>query len=76
MACPGGCIGGGGQPLPYRIEKIKARINALYEQDLDLGLRKAHENPLVKKIYKEFLGKPLSKQSKKLLHTYYYKREF
>ena len=76
MACPGGCIGGGGQPIPYTREKIKARINALYKQDKNLPIRKSHNNPLVKKIYKEFLGKPLSKQSKKLLHTFYYKRKF
>ena len=76
MACPGGCIGGGGQPLPYTKEKIQARISGLYQQDINLPLRKSHNNPLVKKIYKEFLGKPLSKKSNKLLHTFFYKRKF
>jgi len=75
MACPGGCINGGGQPLPFAWEKIRKRMQAIYEQDAKLPLRKSHENPVVQKIYKEFLEKPLSKKSHKLLHTKYYKRE-
>ena len=74
MACPGGCIGGGGQPIPSTKEIIKKRMNAIYEQDRKLPLRKSHKNPVVQKIYKEFLDKPLSKKSEKLLHTRYYKR--
>ncbi|MBD3249203.1 4Fe-4S dicluster domain-containing protein [Candidatus Woesearchaeota archaeon] len=74
MACPGGCISGGGQPLPYEKEKIKKRIEAIYEEDKRLPLRKSHENPMIKQIYEEFLGKPLSKKSEKLLHTRYFKR--
>ncbi|MBR9692180.1 4Fe-4S binding protein [Candidatus Woesearchaeota archaeon] len=74
MACPGGCIGGGGQPLPFAWEKIHKRMAAIYKEDARLPLRKSHENPIVQKIYKEFLDKPLSKKAHKLLHTHYYKR--
>ncbi|MBN2111818.1 iron hydrogenase small subunit, partial [Candidatus Woesearchaeota archaeon] len=74
MACPGGCIGGGGQPLPVNKEIIKKRISAIYEEDSKLPLRKSHENPLVKQIYKEFLDHPLSEKAEKLLHTRYTKR--
>jgi NADH-quinone oxidoreductase subunit G/NADP-reducing hydrogenase subunit HndD len=74
MACPGGCIGGGGQPLPVNNEILRKRINAIYKQDAGMKLRKSHENPVVQQIYREFLGKPLSKKSKQLLHTRYFKR--
>lgn len=74
MACPGGCINGGGQPLPYEDEKVKARMHAIYEEDARLPLRKSHENPLIKQIYEEFLEKPLSHKAHKLLHTKYFKR--
>lgn len=74
MACPGGCIGGGGQPLPFSWEKIHKRINAIYEEDSKLPLRKSHENPVVQKIYKEYLDKPLSSKAEKFLHTRYTKR--
>ncbi len=74
MACPGGCIGGGGQPLPFEWDKINRRMNAIYEQDAKMKLRKSHENPVVRKIYSDFLGKPLSKKSKELLHTRYFRR--
>lgn len=74
MACPGGCIGGGGQPIPTNKDIIKARINALYKQDKKLRIRKAHKNPVLQQIYKEFFGKPLSKKAWKLLHTSYVKR--
>ena len=75
MACPGGCIGGGGQPLITTKEILKKRMKAIYQQDAKLPLRKSHENPVVKAIYKEFLGKPLSKKAHKLLHTKYTKRD-
>jgi len=75
MACPGGCIGGGGQPIPSTKEVIQKRMNAIYEEDQNLPLRKSHENPVVQKIYKEFLDKPLNKKSEKLLHTKYFKRK-
>ncbi len=75
MACPGGCIGGGGQPRPTTWEIRKKRIAALYEQDKKMKIRVASHNPAIKKIYKEFLGKPLGKKSEKLLHTKYKKRK-
>lgn len=74
MACPGGCVGGGGQPLPSTKEKIQKRMNAIYQQDSKMKLRVSLENPVVQKIYKDFLGKPLSKKAHKLLHTKYVKR--
>jgi iron-only hydrogenase group A len=79
MACPGGCIGGGGQPIPPRgvhPDEIKQkRMEAIYREDAGLPLRKSHENPLIKQIYSEFLGKPLSEKSHELLHTHYVERE-
>lgn len=74
MACPGGCINGGGQPLPYSKDKVIKRIEAIYREDANLPLRKSHENPIVQKIYKDFLEHPLSEKSEKLLHTKYFKR--
>ncbi|MCK4621967.1 MAG: [FeFe] hydrogenase, group A [Desulfuromonadales bacterium] len=74
MACPGGCIGGGGQPWPTNKEIIQKRMDAIYRADAGLPLRKSHENPIVKQIYEEFLGHPLSHKSEELLHTKYFKR--
>ena len=74
MACPGGCIGGGGQPLPLTKEILQKRMNAIYEEDSRLPIRKSHENPIVRTIYKEYLEHPLSKKAEKILHTRYYKR--
>ncbi|MBF0501769.1 MAG: iron hydrogenase small subunit [Candidatus Riflebacteria bacterium] len=75
MACPGGCLGGGGQPIPTSPEIRKARARAIYSEDRSLGLRKSHENPSVIKIYKEFLkGGPCGYESHHLLHTHYLKR--
>ena len=71
MACPGGCIGGGGQPIGTNNAKRQARIKALYELDKNLPLRKSHENPDIKTIYQEFFGEPLSHKSHELLHTDY-----
>ncbi len=74
MACPGGCVGGGGQPLPpreHRLEAIAARAKAIYKIDRRLPVRKSHENPAIKKLYEEFLGKPLSKKAHELLHCEY-----
>jgi iron-only hydrogenase group A len=74
MACPGGCVGGGGQPI-YSDEKILAlRAKALYEQDSKREFRRSHENPIVQAIYKKYLGKPLSSRAEKLLHTKYKER--
>ena len=75
MACPGGCIGGGGQPIPTNEEIRKARAAAIYDEDEKKTLRKSHENPDVIRIYKEFLGKPLGHKSHELLHTKYTRRE-
>ncbi|MEI3261615.1 MAG: NADH-dependent [FeFe] hydrogenase, group A6 [Flavonifractor plautii] len=74
MACPGGCIGGGGQPIGTNNAVRDARIQALYEIDRSLPLRKSHENPEIKTIYEEFFGAPLSQRSHELLHTHYHAR--
>jgi len=71
MCCPGGCIGGGGQPQPTNEEIRKARIAAIYEEDESMPIRRSHENPAVQRLYEEFLEKPLSHKSHKLLHTHY-----
>ena len=75
MACPGGCINGGGQPLPASPEKVKKRMEAIYEVDRSLPKRCSHYNDSVKALYDNFLGKPGGKKSHELLHTHYFKRE-
>ncbi len=75
MACPGGCIGGGGQPIPTNMEIRQNRMKAIYSEDLHMALRKSHENPDVVAIYKEFLEKPNSHKSHQLLHTHYVERD-
>ncbi|NUU97564.1 NADH-dependent [FeFe] hydrogenase, group A6 [Marinitoga sp. 1138] len=74
MACPGGCIGGGGQPIPTTEEILLKRMEAIYEIDYGSKLRKSHENPAVKELYKEFLGEPNSEIAHHLLHTHYVAR--
>jgi iron-only hydrogenase group A len=74
MTCPGGCIGGGGQPRMTTNEIRKARISAIYKEDEGKTLRKSHENPEIKQIYEEFLGQPLGEKSHHLLHTKYVAR--
>ena len=71
MACPGGCVGGGGQPIPVNYETRTLRAKALYNEDKSLKYRKSHENPSIKKIYEEYLLKPLGEKSHHLLHTSY-----
>jgi hypothetical protein len=72
MACPGGCIGGGGQPIPTSPSIRAARAKAIYAEDMGLALRKSHENPHVIKLYEEFLTDgPCGEQSHKYLHTHY-----
>ncbi len=71
MACPGGCLGGGGQPIPTSPEIRAKRAEAIYGEDEGLPLRKSHENPEVIQIYKDFLGEPLGHKSHDLLHTHY-----
>jgi len=71
MTCPGGCIGGGGQPR-YTDDSVRLkRIDAIYKEDEGKKLRKSHENEMVKKLYREFLKEPLSHKSHTLLHTHY-----
>ncbi|MGE5478923.1 MAG: NADH-dependent [FeFe] hydrogenase, group A6 [Chloroflexota bacterium] len=75
MACPGGCIGGGGQPIPTSPEIRAKRAEAIYNEDAGLPLRKSHENPHVKYLYERFLvDGPCGHISHKLLHTHYVKR--
>lgn len=79
MACPGGCIMGGGQPIvPAKVkEKVdvaKLRASAIYDEDRSLPIRKSHENPAVKRLYEEFLGHPNSEKAHHILHTHYKKR--
>jgi len=74
MACPGGCIGGGGQPIPTTDEIRKKRIEAIYKADENMQLRKSHENPEIIQIYEDFLKEPLGHKSHHLLHTTYRKR--
>ncbi len=74
MCCPGGCIGGGGSPIPTNTEIRLKRIDATYTEDEHMVLRKSHENPAVQELYNEFLEKPLGHKSHELLHTHYTKR--
>lgn len=73
MACPGGCIGGAGQPYHHGdISIIKKRFSAIYLEDEGKPIRKSHENSSIKKLYKEYLGKPCGPKSHELLHTHYF----
>jgi len=80
MACPGGCVTGGGQPIQPSevrswIDLRKERAAAIYEEDRELTIRKSHENPKIKMLYDEYFEKPGSHKSHELLHTHYMKRE-
>ncbi len=75
MACPGGCIGGGGQPIPTNDTIRKKRMEAIYAEDEGMPIRKSHEVPEVQELYKNFLIEPLGHKSHKLLHTKYRKRK-
>jgi len=75
MACPGGCIGGGGQPYHHgKMEIIRKRAQAIYEEDRNKPVRKSHENPYIVELYEKFLEKPMSEKAHHLLHTHYFKR--
>ncbi|WP_167615305.1 NADH-dependent [FeFe] hydrogenase, group A6 [Maribellus sediminis] len=75
MSCPGGCIGGGGQPYHHgNADVLKQRQKALYTEDKNKAIRKSHENPYIVKLYDEFLGKPMSDKAHHLLHTEYFDR--
>ncbi len=76
MACPGGCIGGGGQPYHHGDSSILGkRAAALYREDAGKPIRKSHENPAIKELYETFLGEPCGELSHKLLHTHYFDRK-
>lgn len=75
MACPGGCINGGGQPIHNKPEKVQKRIKVLYEIDNEMVCRKSHENEAVKTIYKEFFIAPNSHKAHEILHTSYTDRK-
>ncbi|MDK2849748.1 MAG: hypothetical protein PWP03_725 [Candidatus Woesearchaeota archaeon] len=75
MACPGGCVGGGGQPIPTNMEIVQKRIKALRKNDEMKSVRLSHLNPSINKLYEEFLEKPLSEKAHKLLHTTYLNRK-
>ena len=72
MACPGGCVGGGGQPIHDRVEMAPQRAPTLYDIDRGMELRFSHENPSILACYKQFLGAPLSEKAHHLLHTTYH----
>lgn len=74
MTCPGGCIGGGGQPRFTGNDVREARIQAIYREDEGKPIRKSHLNTEVSQLYKDFLIKPLGEKSHHLLHTHYNKR--
>ncbi|MBU1144863.1 MAG: [FeFe] hydrogenase, group A [Firmicutes bacterium] len=75
MCCPGGCIGGGGQPYGTTNEIRQQRIDSTYQVDSNMALRKSHENPEVKALYDDFLKQPLGEKSHHLLHTHYHDRK-
>ncbi|MBQ5858874.1 MAG: iron hydrogenase small subunit, partial [Peptococcaceae bacterium] len=77
MACPGGCISGGGQPrtsVPPQDWVRQARIDTNYAKDASYELRNSHDNPEIKDLYSNFIGEPLSHLAHDLLHTHYYSR--
>lgn len=72
MCCPGGCIGGGGQPWGTTKAVKEARMAGIYQADRNLPIRQSHKNPAVIELYETFLGKPLGSKAHKLLHTHYH----
>jgi NADP-reducing hydrogenase subunit HndD len=80
MGCPGGCVNGGGQPIqPQSVRNFTdlraARAKTIYEMDKGMSMRKSHENPVIKKVYEDYLGEPGSHKAHDILHTRYQKRE-
>jgi len=71
MACPGGCISGGGQPIGLELDAVRRRMSSLYRIDAGERLRTSHSNQSVARLYEDFLGEPLSHRSHELLHTHY-----
>ena len=74
MTCPGGCLGGGGQPIPTTWEVRQKRAESIYREDSIKPIRKSHDNPAIKELYEDFLKKPLGHISHELLHTNYVER--
>ncbi|MBF0594663.1 MAG: iron hydrogenase small subunit [Candidatus Omnitrophica bacterium] len=74
MACPGGCVGGGGQPYKVTDEMRKQRAKGLYDEDAGARIRCSHDNSHIQQVYKDFLEKPLSHKAHELLHTHYKSR--
>jgi iron only hydrogenase large subunit-like protein len=74
MTCPGGCLGGGGQPIPTNAEIREMRAASIYFEDAHKSIRQSHENPEIIKLYNEFLKEPLGERSHHLLHTTYQPR--
>ena len=75
MSCPGGCIGGGGQPYHHgNADILKKRQMAIYREDSNKAIRKSHENPYIISLYREYLGEPMSHKAHELLHTKYFDR--
>jgi NADP-reducing hydrogenase subunit HndD len=75
MGCPGGCLGGGGQPIPTSPEIRQRRAEAIYAEDEGMPMRKSHENPEVMALYEQFLGEANSHKAHELLHTHYKRRK-
>ncbi|MCE1156115.1 MAG: iron hydrogenase small subunit, partial [Bacteroidales bacterium] len=77
MSCPGGCIGGGGQPYHHgHVEILKKRQQAIYSEDSSKTVRKSHENPYIQALYNNFLGSPMSNLAHLLLHTHYFDKKY
>lgn len=76
MTCPGGCLGGGGQPIPTNAEIREKRAASIYLEDAHKAIRKSHENPEIIRIYEDFLKEPLGERSHHLLHTHYQERGY
>ena len=76
MTCPGGCLGGGGQPIPTNAFIRQKRAESIYFEDANKGIRKSHENPEIAAIYTDFLKEPLGKKSHHLLHTHYVEKGY
>jgi NADH-quinone oxidoreductase subunit G/NADP-reducing hydrogenase subunit HndD len=75
MTCPGGCIGGGGQPLGANRDALRARMQSLYQIDAKESVRVSHKNRSIQRLYEEYLIEPLGERSHHLLHTSYTRRE-
>jgi iron only hydrogenase large subunit-like protein len=76
MACPGGCIAGGGQRIGAGLEAIRARMKSIYDIDDKASIKVSHKNPEIIELYNKFLGEPLGHHSHELLHTTYIEREY